>query len=82
MYRSRRLGISRAVRWTRSSMLRKMQHVKCIPRATSDGLQACMHGIDSVSFIVDTIRARTFFSLHVVDLFSLDFVLSTSVVTS
>ena len=50
-------------------MLRKTQHVKCILRATSDGWQACMHGdpippprghrpaLDSVSFIVDTIRS-------------------------
>ena len=50
-------------------MLRKMQHVKCILRATSDGWQACFArdpippprghklALDSVSFIVDTIRA-------------------------
>ena len=35
---------SRAGHWTRSSMLRMMQHVKCILRATSDGWQACVHG--------------------------------------
>ena len=33
---------SRAGHWTRISMLRKMQHVKCILRATSDGWQACL----------------------------------------
>ena len=38
---------SREGRWTWSSMLRKTQHVKCILRATSDGWQACMHGIRS-----------------------------------
>ena len=38
---------SRAGHWTQSSMLRKMQHVKCILRATSDGWQACMHRIRS-----------------------------------
>ena len=38
---------SRAGRWTRSSMLRKTQLVKCILRATSDGWQACMHGVRS-----------------------------------
>ena len=36
-----RLGGSRAGRWTVSSMLRKMQHVKCILRATSDGKPVC-----------------------------------------
>ena len=45
--RSRRLGGSRAGHWTRSSLLRKMQHVKCILRVTSDGWQACLHGIRS-----------------------------------
>ena len=30
-----------------SLMLRKTRHVKCILRATSDGWQACMHGIRS-----------------------------------
>ena len=39
--------VSRAGRWIRSSMLRKTQHVKCILRATSDGWQACVHGIRS-----------------------------------
>ena len=50
-------------------MLRKMQHVTCIPRATSDGLASLYArdpippprghrlALDSVSFIVDTIRA-------------------------
>ena len=50
-------------------MLRKMQHVKCILRATSDGWQSLYArdpippprgrrlALGSVSFIVDTIRA-------------------------
>ena len=41
------LGGSRAGHWTRSSVLRKMQHVKCILRSTSDGWQACLHGLRS-----------------------------------
>ena len=41
------VGGSRAGHWTGSSMLRKRQHVKCILRATSDGWQACLHGIRS-----------------------------------
>ena len=45
--RSRRFGGSRAGHWTRSWMLRKTQHVKCFLRATSDGWQACLHGIRS-----------------------------------
>ena len=41
------VGGSRAGHWTRSSTLRKMQHAKCILRATSDGWQACLHVIRS-----------------------------------
>ena len=34
----------------------KMQHVKCILRATSDGWQACMHGIRSRRRAVTDLR--------------------------
>ena len=50
------LGSSRAGRWTRSSMVRKMQHVTCILRATSVGWQACLRGIRSRRRAVTDLR--------------------------
>ena len=45
--RSRRFRCSRAGPGTWSSLRRKTQHVNCTRKATSDGWQACMHGIRS-----------------------------------
>ena len=56
--RSRTFGYSRGWRWTWSSMLRKTQHEKCILRATSDGWQACVHGIRSRRRAVTDKRVR------------------------